>query len=145
MIFRPIASDGTVTGLTEQLPEEARTALEATASMYRSVPHSPPWISYLACEGNWAVGICAFVSPPSAGVVEIAYNTFPGNEGRGVATAMAGMLVNIARSADAAVIVSAHTLPAHGASTRILQKLGFTQSELVQHPADGPIWVWRLG
>jgi len=144
MIFRPIASDGTVAGLAEPLPEEGRAALAATASMYQSIPHAPPWISYLACEESRAVGICAFVGPPHAGVVEIAYNTFPGNEGRGVATAMAKKLVEVAAAADAAILVTAHTRPVAGPSTRVLEKLGFSHWESVDHPVDGPIWRWRL-
>ncbi len=38
----------------------------------------------------------------------------------------------------------AQTLPEKNASTRILEKLGFSFMGPVQHPEDGEVWEWRL-
>jgi RimJ/RimL family protein N-acetyltransferase len=75
--------------------------------------------------------------------VEIAYFTFPGNEGRGIATRMASELVAIARQ-NGVRAVKAQTLPRENASTRILEKLGFSKAGSVRHPEDGEVWEWRL-
>ncbi|HEY5078225.1 MAG TPA: GNAT family N-acetyltransferase, partial [Opitutaceae bacterium] len=103
-----------------------------------------PWVAYLGMERDACVGTCAFTGPPREGRVEIAYFTFPGHEGRGVATRMAGELVAIARTAAPEVLVTAHTLQEEGASTRILRRLGFVLEGPLTHPRDGPIWVWSL-
>ena len=52
----------------------------------------PPWIGYLAIDGDTCIGSCGFNGPASEGVAEIAYFTFHGHEGRGVATRMAQAL-----------------------------------------------------
>jgi RimJ/RimL family protein N-acetyltransferase len=104
---------------------------------------SRPWIGYLAFEEGACVGTCAFTHAPRDGVVEIAYYTFPGNEGRGVATRMAGRLVAVARASDPAVLVTAHTLPEENASTRVLRRVGFVLVGTAIHEEDGQIWIWR--
>ena len=43
----------------------------------------------------------------------------------------------------ALVAVTAQTLPAHGASTRILRKMGLVMTGSVVHPTDGEVWEWR--
>jgi RimJ/RimL family protein N-acetyltransferase len=111
--------------------------------MYETTAYFPPWIGYLASEGDVLVGTCAFKSAPKDGVVEIAYFSFPGHEGRGVATQMAQTLIEISSAADPSVTVIAQTLPARGASTRVLQKLGFSWRRSLQHPEDGLVWEWH--
>jgi RimJ/RimL family protein N-acetyltransferase len=78
------------------------------------------------------------------GRVEIAYFTFPGNEGRGIATAMAKALLGLAKRASPMIRIYAQTLPQHSASTRVLEKLGFQQTVEVDHPEDGKVWEWEL-
>ena len=106
-----------------------------------------PWGGYLALEGTQrrVVGACGFKGGPDAGgAVEIAYFTFPGEEGRGVATAMAAALVQVAGAAGAVVaIVRAHTLPERSASCRVLEKLEFQHTGDVTDPEDGPVWRWE--
>jgi ribosomal-protein-alanine N-acetyltransferase len=54
------------------------------------------WSGYFVIDEDTreVIGSCAFKSPPTAeGVVEIAYFTYPGFEGRGYATAMATKLI----------------------------------------------------
>ncbi len=111
-------------------------------------PPAAPWIGYLAQDGEAGdaplVGTCAFKSPPDADGVEIAYFTFPGHEGRGVASRMAALLVDLA-AAHGVTRIRAQTLPESNASTRVLQKLGFTCAGPVMHPDDGEVWEWRRG
>lgn len=131
------------------LPELPAEVAAATAELYGSEGFSPPWIGYLAIadideEEGVCVGACAFKSPPRDRRVEIAYTTFPGYEGRGLATAMAAALLELARGADASVTPFAQTLPEPSASTRVLEKLGFCRAREVQHPEDGRVWEWEL-
>ncbi len=118
--------------------------LPSTVALYAERGYVPPYLGYLALEGGRAVGTCAFPAPPARGRVEIAYYTFPGEERRGVASAMAAALVALARAADPALLVYAHTLPGHGASATVLARAGFALAGVVRHPEDGPVWEWRL-
>lgn len=127
------------------LPEIAREVCAGTAALYQSVGFVPPWIGYLAVAGHTCVGTCAFKSPVQANRVEIAYFTFPEYEGRGYATRMAQALVRLAAEAAPGVLVLAQTLPAEGASTTILKKLGFELAQIVEHPEDGLVWEWHYG
>ena len=140
----PILKDGT---FEFPYPEESETiasVVEATTAMYGRSGFDPPWIGYLAIEGE-VVGTCGFTSPPKHGEVELAYFTFPGNEGAGVATRMGRALVELARSSTGgAVAICAHTLPEAGASASILRKLGFTMVAEVDLPEDGRVWKWCL-
>ena len=116
----------------------------ATLAMYPGGVPQMPWAGYLAEENGKLVGTCAFKAPPVSGSVEIAYFTFPEFEGRGVATRMAQELIAVAERHQAQQ-VRAQTLPETNASTRILEKLGFTFAGAVMHPEDGEVWEWRRG
>lgn len=115
-----------------------------TRTLYGAIGYQPPWIGYLALDGNRLVGTCAFKAPPREGQVEIAYFTFPGNEGKGYATAMARELMKTAAGVHPRVAVIAHTQPEENASTAILRKIGFELVGPVDDPHDGTIWQWRL-
>jgi RimJ/RimL family protein N-acetyltransferase len=91
------------------------------------------------------VGTCAFKGPPVSGRLEIAYFTFPGFEGRGIASRMAQELVALARATDPNVVIMAQTLRARSASTRILEKLGFELKGQAFHHIDGEVWERDLG
>jgi RimJ/RimL family protein N-acetyltransferase len=119
------------------------TVISSTAELYASAGYVPPWIGYLAFEENQCVGTCAFKSPPMDNRVEIAYFTFPGHEGQGVATRMAQALVQIAFEAVPELIIAAQTLPEESASTNVLKKLGFQFAAELEHPEDGKVWEWR--
>ena len=101
-----------------------------------------PWAGYLVEENETFIGTCAYKSPPVSSAVEIAYFTFPGHEGQGIATRMAQHLVALAAE-NGATCVRAQTLPKKNASTRILEKLGFVLVGPVQHPEDGEVWDWH--
>ena len=124
-------------------PPEELVVIEATRNLYASRGYLRPWVCYLAVLGSKCVGTCGFTGPPSEGVVEIAYFTFPGEEGGGVATRMAELLLDIAlKSNFEGLQVIAHTLPAHNASTSILTKVGFRLFGEVVNEEDGTVWKW---
>lgn len=117
--------------------------MQGVRRMYEVSGYQPPWTGYLAwMEGEW-VGTCAFKSAPQGNRVEIAYFTFPDCEGRGIATKMAELLLAIADEAAPTLIVTAQTLPAANASTRILEKLRFQRTREFVHPQDGLVWEWE--
>jgi RimJ/RimL family protein N-acetyltransferase len=116
----------------------------ATVALYSRRGYEPPWIGYLAVEGAEYIGACGFAGPARCGEAEIAYFTFPGREGRGVATEMARALLRISRNAAnlGGVRFIAHTLPEESASTTVLRRLGFSLEGTVLHPDDGSVWKW---
>ncbi len=118
--------------------------LPSTVAVYAERGYRPPFIGYLAVAAGRAVGTCAFPAPPRGGRVEIAYFTFAGGEGRGLATEMARRLVAIAWAAEPGLLIYAHTRPGPGASATILARLGFTSTGVVDHPEDGAVWEWQL-
>lgn len=134
----------------ELAPHESTAVMiaAATAQMLAKGDAVRPWGGYLALGGprRRVVGTGGFKGDPDAtNSVEVAYFTFPGEEGRGVATAMAQALVRLAGEAHAEVlIVCAHTLPERTASSRVLENAGFKQVSTVLDPVDGPVWRWEL-
>lgn len=114
----------------------------AFAALYARAGFVRPWIGYVAVLEGVPVGVCGFKGPPIDGRVEIAYQTFSGFEGRGVATAMARRLVGVADAHDGRVLVTARTLPQKSPSTSILRKLGFLLQGIVEDPEDGSVWEW---
>jgi len=147
-LAREPASCAAEHGLTLAPHESTVVAIAAaTAQMLAESPAPLPWVGYLALEGatRRAVGTCGFNGgPDSTNTVELAYFTFPGEEGRGIASAMAVALMHMARSATPPVgTLCAHTLPERNASCRVLEKSGFLHVGLVTDPEDGPVWRWE--
>lgn len=107
-----------------------------------------PWkdgFGVVHLAGNLLIGLCSFGGPPTReGIVEISYGIAPSYRGRGFATEAAQMLVARALKAEGVRTVQAHTLPERNASTKVLEKCGFTLQEEVTHPEDGLIWRWDL-
>lgn len=139
-----ITPDGAPALSIQDLPDIGRQVCESTVEMYTTMGFNQPWIGYLAVEDEQTVGTCAFKSAPVEGRVEVAYFTFPGNEGRGVATRMTERLIDIAQEQAHGVRICAQTLPEHNASTRVLEKLGFHKVTELMHPEDGRVWEWEL-
>jgi len=142
----------------EAFANEHAPALRIEDDLLRGVAHqtlalfqrtgvtTQPWSGFLAVDrsSNTIVGTCTFVAPPDDdGVVEIAYFTFPGFEGMGVASAMAAGLIQRATSGLGVRTIRAYTLPEKNASTRVLEKLGFDCLGNVVHLEDGPVWRWE--
>ena len=139
----PIARDGTIARSGLVVTGIAAAVAGATAEMYKATGFKPPWTGYLALDGEQLVGTCAFKSAPSDGAVEIAYFTFPGHEGQGVATAMARQLIDMAYATDRSLKIIAHTLPERNASNTVLRNLGFLLLGDYEDPADGTVWEWE--
>jgi RimJ/RimL family protein N-acetyltransferase len=121
-----------------------RRVVEKCVRHFGQVGFVEPWIAYIALGNSGPVGTCAFKTAPLEGRVEIAYGTLPGQEGKGIATAMAKELVRIAREQDEGLTIFAQTLPEENASTSVLKKLGFRRIGPVEHPEDGTVWEWEL-
>lgn len=143
----PIGRDGEVTVNLLDAHEATSGVRDAMRDLYARRGFLPPWIGYLAVENGAVVGTCGFAAPPVDGVVEIAYFSFPGNEGRGLATRMAAELLALSQplAQQNQYQVIAHTMPEEGPSPVILRKLGFEWQGEIVHPEDGPVWKWRLG
>lgn len=131
---------------SDQLIPIVREVAGAQHRLYQKTGATEPWIGYLALESAGGdapiAGACSFKSMPHDGRVEIAYFTFPGHEGHGIARQMATALLDIADRSAAVFEVWAHTLPVMNASTRILKRLAFDQLGPVQDPEDGLVWRW---
>lgn len=116
----------------------------SSASLYAEVGYVAPWVSYVAMCGTAAVGMGAFVGPPAAGCVEIAYFTLEEHSGQGFAMQTAQALCRIARENDDSIRIVAKTRPEQGASTRILSQLGFHRSGEAPDHEIGTAWLWEL-
>lgn len=138
-----IELDGSVDA-TVALSEHAAPVIIATLENYKARGNYRPWLGYMTFDNGTNVGTCAFVMPPEGDVVEIAYYTFPEHEGKGYPKQAAQALVSIARDTKPSVVITAHTLPEEGPSCQILRNCGFTRTGSIEHPQDGPIWVWTF-
>jgi [ribosomal protein S5]-alanine N-acetyltransferase len=129
----PELSDPTFTG--EFAEEMAQVATQT---------HTPPWCGFVAWRDGRPIGFGGFKgSPDSAGVVEIGYLTFPATQRQGVATAVTAAMVHLARQQGACAVL-AHTLCEPNASTRVLEKNGFTRDGFGEDEDVGIVWRWRL-
>jgi ribosomal-protein-alanine N-acetyltransferase len=113
------------------------------SALYARDGFNVPWVGYLALNDDTYVGMCAFKSPPNSNRVEIAVQTFPEYEGRGIGTQMTHQLITLARQAEPTVIIAAQTLPEKNAATAILEKNNFELVGELKHPDDGIVWEWR--
>ena len=86
------------------------------------------------------VGWGGFKGPAKDGVVEVGYEIAEARRGRGLATAATHAMVTEAFADDRVTTVIAHTLPERNASTRVLEKVGFTYDG--EAAEDGEV-VWR--
>lgn len=123
--------------------EECRQLLEIYKDYYSKKGFQPPWVAYLILNDKNVMGTCSFTEKPINGAVEIAYWTFKPFEGKGVASFACESLIHIAEKADPNVLLTAKTAPEHNASTRILEKNGFSFSGVVQDDEIGDAWLWK--
>ncbi len=136
--LRPCAAEPELTdpAVTGQFAEQM-AALAAQEQV-------PPWCGYIGWDGDVPLGFGGFVAPPGEDrVVEIGYLTFPAHEGRGVASAVAAAMIEIARAQGIAAVM-AHTLPEENASTGVLRRNGFGRAGEAVDPDEGTVWRWRL-
>lgn len=106
--------------------------------------HTPPWCGFVAWREGRPIGFGGFKGAPDAGGnVEIGYLTFPDTQGQGVATAVTAAIVGLARQQGARTLL-AHTLCEANASTRVLEKNGFTRDGFGEDDDVGTVWRWQL-
>ena len=129
-----------------RLHEVAQPVAQQSLTFMKSFPYetAPEWFGYLVVEQETRqlAGMCSLKGPSADGVVEIAYYSFPGFEGRGIGTEMARFLVERAATLPGVTAVIAHTAAERNASNRILEKIGMKFAGEEQE--DGmPIWRWE--
>lgn len=123
---------------------DCQQALQIYTGYYAQHGYAPPWIAYFTLLDGVAVGLCSFTGAPVNDRVEVAYWTFAGNEGKGIASFGCRALVRIAREASPTPTVYAKTAPEQNASTRILEKHGFVKTGVVTDHEIGDAWYWEL-
>src|SRR5690606_3252620 len=136
--------------LLDVLPDagnaEDRARMAEVLDMYRPLYArtgiQAPWTGYFVRFGGRIAGTCGFAGLPADGEIEIAYWTFPEFEGKGIAQAACGELLEIVRRTDATLTVVAKTAPAFDASTSILKAHDFQQAGVVQDHEIGDAWKW---
>jgi ribosomal-protein-alanine N-acetyltransferase len=118
------------------------TFREALPRTRDALVREPDWGSRLLVSGDppELVGWGGFKGAPDDGVIEIGYEIAEERQGRGLATAAAGAMVQEAFADPAVTKVIAHTLPEPNASNRVLEKAGFAHDGEVSE--DGEV-VWR--
>jgi RimJ/RimL family protein N-acetyltransferase len=130
-----------------RLHEVAQAVAQHSLTFMRTFPHetSPDWFGHFVVEAETQqlAGVCSLKGPPVEGMVEIAYFTFPGFEGRGIGTEMARFVLERARTLPGVTLVMAHTAAERNASTRILEKIGMRFAGEEQE-GGAPVWRWEI-
>src|SRR4051812_13176857 len=105
-----------------------REALPAARGALLAEPGDAGWRTRLFVSGDppELVGWGGFKGPPRNGVVEIGYEIAESRRNRGLATAAVRAMVAEAFADERVTEVIAHTLAEPNASTRVLEKTGFT-------------------
>jgi RimJ/RimL family protein N-acetyltransferase len=116
--------------------------LSTYTTYYPKIGFHAPWIGYFIVEDGNAVGSCGFTGAPKDNKVEIAYFTFPGHEGRGIATFACKELVKLALSTNSTLTIFAKTAPEENASTHILVRNGFVKKGETTDDEIGLAWEW---
>ena len=118
-------------------------ALPPTRDAVAADPGRVEWGSrfFVAGDPPELVGWGGFKGPPDDGIVELGYEIAEARQGRGLATAATRAMLEEAFGDDRVAAVIAHTLPERNASTRVLEKAGFSfDGEAAE---DGET-VWRF-
>jgi [ribosomal protein S5]-alanine N-acetyltransferase len=142
--FANIAGLRVAEGVREQL-------LSGSSDFMRRVEtgrESDPWrfgFAVIHKIDNMLIGTGGFPGPPdSDGVAEIAYGIAPAYQGKGYATEVANALIDFASRDPRVKRIRAHTLPEVNASTRVLEKCGFSKiGEAVDPENNLRVWRWE--
>lgn len=127
-------------------------ALEYSLDQWVTGAADPEYWMYLALlparPGSPAevIGLIGYKGGPGQsadGSVEIGYSIAPEHQSRGYATEAAEALVSRTLADPAVRAVEACTLAERNASCRVLEKNGFTISEIINDPHEGSLWKWR--
>ncbi len=124
--------------------ENCMMVYDLQVKLYDKLGYHEPWIGYFAQQEEQIIGTCAFKGKPINGKVELAYFTFQRFEKQGLASTMCRQLVEISRQTDPKILITARTLPESNASTRILEKNGFTCIGKIVDPEEGEVWEWHF-
>jgi ribosomal-protein-alanine N-acetyltransferase len=124
--------------------DNCQMLLKTYDEYYLKIGYNLPWVGYFVVRDNTIVGSCGFTGEPNDGKVEIAYWTFEEFEGQGIASFSCKELVIISEQFDPNITITAKTAPEHNASSKILQKNGFSFAEVVQDDEIGDAWLWIL-
>ena len=90
------------------------------------------------------IGLCGFTGPPdNNGAVEFGYSIAPEYQGKGYATEAARALIDFATKDARVRTICAHTLSQSNASTRVLEKCGFTKTKEFVDPEGNRVWRWE--
>jgi RimJ/RimL family protein N-acetyltransferase len=119
-------------------------AIGFTIERFTTHPHEADWWMHYFFVNGLLVGSGGFVGPPRRGVVEIGYEIAPGFRHRHLGTGAAAALTAKAFADGDVKAVIAHTLPEENASTRVLERLGFTNEGEVKMEGQGKVWRWRI-
>jgi RimJ/RimL family protein N-acetyltransferase len=120
-------------------------ALERTREAVAADPGAAAWGSRFFVAGDPAelVGWGGYKGPPGDdGVVELGYEIAESRRGRGLATAATEAMIAQAFADPGVRAAIAHTLPEHNASTRVLEKSGFSHDGETRE-RDNTVWRWR--
>jgi [ribosomal protein S5]-alanine N-acetyltransferase len=123
---------------------EGQQLIAAYATFYEEVDFAIPWVGYAIVRDGQLVGSCGFTGQPIENKVEIAYWTFPANEGQGIASHACKSLIDIALKEFPNIIITAKTAPEENASVKILKNNGFFFKGIVQDHEIGDAWLWEL-
>ncbi|MCF2486537.1 GNAT family N-acetyltransferase [Dyadobacter sp. CY347] len=120
-----------------------------TPSYHRWKAHPPlrDWWVYLIIHvpDNMLIGSCGYKGEPDAsGMVEIGYEIMPSHRLKGLGLELAKGLTEHALAQPGVHKILAHTVREENASVRILEKIGFKQTEDITDSDEGPLWRWEL-
>jgi RimJ/RimL family protein N-acetyltransferase len=101
-------------------------------------PWSSPW---LIIADEVVAGMLGFKGPPKVDEIEVGYGVVPSFQGRGVATAALGRLLEEVR--DRGLAVRAETATWNVASQGVLRRLGFLEVGRSWSPKDSDLIQWR--
>ncbi|QRR04301.1 GNAT family N-acetyltransferase [Dyadobacter sandarakinus] len=120
-----------------------------TPSYHRWKAHPPlrDWWVYLVIHtsDNMLIGSCGYKGEPDGnGMVEIGYEIMASHRQKGLGKEIAKGLVDHAFRQSIVKKITAHTLREENPSVKILEGLGFVQTDNVNDPEDGLLWRWEL-
>jgi ribosomal-protein-alanine N-acetyltransferase len=120
-------------------------ALEPTRDAVAARPEGAAWGPrfFVTGEPPELVGWGGFKGAPKDGVVELGYEIAESHRGQGIATAATRAMLEEAFADEAVTTVIAHTLPQRNASTRVLEKAGFTFDGEARED-DNVVWRFAL-
>ena len=96
----------------------------------------------LTINGQTLVGCGGYKGQPRAGMVEVAYGTFKGFEGKGIATAICRELVGLSLRTDPGITITARTLQENYASHKVLSRNQFICKGIIWDEEDGEVFEW---